>query len=203
MSLIVVVCDLNIAQFQLQGTVRIAERGDLLLQVVLRRVGFRLRLFVLGLTTMSTNQGKRYMSSQFLPSTPRPRIARFRLSLSAGVRASQKPRYLSPAPPLTPGWRLGSRQVRPQVAHIEPCNAPAHPYMSCLCASAQRANRRRPASSRNGYPAAGWARRRDVRKAGLNKSIQSGQNLSSSRIPITKRIGLEAHMLALVATHGC
>jgi hypothetical protein len=49
LSFEIVIRDLNIAQFKLQRPVAVSESSNLLLQGVLRAVGFRLGLLVFGL----------------------------------------------------------------------------------------------------------------------------------------------------------
>lgn len=49
LSLVVIVCDFNIPQFELHSTVRFSQGSNLLLQIVLRGIAFRLRLLVFGL----------------------------------------------------------------------------------------------------------------------------------------------------------
>lgn len=46
---IIIIGNFNVAQLQLQSAVGVAEGGNLLLEVVLRRIAFRLGLFVFGL----------------------------------------------------------------------------------------------------------------------------------------------------------
>jgi hypothetical protein len=46
---IIIIGNFNVAQLQLQSAVGVAEGSDLLLEVVLRRIAFRLGLLVFGL----------------------------------------------------------------------------------------------------------------------------------------------------------
>lgn len=49
LSLVVIVGNFDISQFQLKGTIRVSQGGDLLLQGILRGISLSLRLLVFGL----------------------------------------------------------------------------------------------------------------------------------------------------------
>ena len=89
----IVVGDLDVSQSQLQRSVLVAQRRNLLLQAVLHRVGFGLGLLVLCLSRLGQRRSlqtrARKVSS---PSIPPPRIQDPRPSLGAFSPAAPTPR---------------------------------------------------------------------------------------------------------------